>query len=148
VITATLAVVVWGIHSVVNTRSMPFQTSRRTRYRVHRLDGRSPGKSGPGHLSRCRQSSGLAASVVRFIERVQLLDDQLIFEDNIDFYFARQRVSERLALSNTFLPQGMVPYLAPDATGGWGQISGTRVEGAGRTWAICGRSRIGLCGIN
>src|SRR5207245_3006788 len=25
----------------------------------------------------------------------------VIFEDNVDFYFARQRVSERLALSNT-----------------------------------------------
>src|ERR1051325_6776895 len=40
----------------------------------------------------------------------------VIFEDNVDFYFARQRVSERLALSTTFLPQGVVPYLAPDAT--------------------------------
>src|SRR4029077_8479467 len=27
----------------------------------------------------------------------------VIFEDNVDFYFARQRVSERLALANTFL---------------------------------------------
>jgi len=41
----------------------------------------------------------------------------IIFEDNVDFYFARQRVAERLALSNTFLPQGVTPYLAPDATG-------------------------------
>src|SRR5437667_2003865 len=40
----------------------------------------------------------------------------LIFEDNIDFYFARQRVLERLTLANFFLPAGVTPYLAPDAT--------------------------------
>src|SRR6516165_12729882 len=40
----------------------------------------------------------------------------VIFEDKVDFYFARQRVSERLALASTFLPQGVTPYLSPDAT--------------------------------
>src|SRR5271166_908989 len=40
----------------------------------------------------------------------------VIFDDNVDFYFARQRVLERLTLSSTFLPPGVVPYLAPDAT--------------------------------
>ena len=40
----------------------------------------------------------------------------IIFEDNIDFYFARQRVTEKLSQANTFLPAGVVPYLAPDAT--------------------------------
>ncbi len=40
----------------------------------------------------------------------------LIFQDEIDFYFARQRVTEKLAQASTFLPAGVVPYLAPDAT--------------------------------
>src|SRR5688572_4155946 len=40
----------------------------------------------------------------------------IIFEDHVDFYFARQRVTEKLAQANTFLPAGVVPYLAPDAT--------------------------------
>src|SRR5207249_11802413 len=40
----------------------------------------------------------------------------IIFEDNVDFYFARQRVLEKLTLATTFLPQGVVAYLAPDAT--------------------------------
>src|SRR5438105_2415538 len=40
----------------------------------------------------------------------------IIFEDNIDLYFARHRVLERLTLANTFLPPGVVPYLAPDST--------------------------------
>ncbi len=55
----------------------------------------------------------------------------VIFEDNVDFYFARQRVSERLALANTFLPQGVTPYLAPDATA-LGQIFWYTVEGEGQ----------------
>src|SRR5947209_13862047 len=33
----------------------------------------------------------------------------IIFEDNIDFYFARQRVLEKLTLANTFLPAGVTP---------------------------------------
>src|SRR5436309_6856277 len=37
----------------------------------------------------------------------------IIFEDNIDFYFARQRVAERLAQVGSVLPPGVTPYLAP-----------------------------------
>src|SRR5437879_8918691 len=51
----------------------------------------------------------------------------IIFEDNINFYFARQRVTEKLAQANTFLPTGVVPYLAPDATA-LGQIFWYTVE--------------------
>src|SRR5262245_53255556 len=54
----------------------------------------------------------------------------IIFEDGVDFYFARERVLERLALASTFLPQGVVPYLAPDATA-LGQIFWYTVEGEG-----------------
>src|SRR6476619_6838522 len=63
----------------------------------------------------------------------------LIFEDNIDFYFARQRVLERLTLAGTFLPEGVVPYLAADTTA-VGQIFWYTVEGGdlepGRRWAL------------
>ena len=51
----------------------------------------------------------------------------IIFKDEIDFYFARQRVTEKLAQANTFLPPGVVPYLAPDATA-LGQIYWYTVE--------------------
>src|SRR6266849_184376 len=40
----------------------------------------------------------------------------IIFDEGVDFYFARQRVLEKLTLANTFLPAGVTPYLAPDAT--------------------------------
>src|SRR5262245_57107177 len=63
----------------------------------------------------------------------------LIFEDNVDFYFARQRVLERLALAGTFLPEGVVPYLAVDTTA-VGQIFWYTIEGGemepGRRWAL------------
>jgi Cu/Ag efflux pump CusA len=63
----------------------------------------------------------------------------LIFEDNIDFYFARQRVLERLTLASTFLPEGIVPYLAPDATA-LGQVFWYTLDGGsldpGRRWAL------------
>src|SRR5512140_523553 len=40
----------------------------------------------------------------------------IIFDDSTDFYFARTRVQERLNTAATYLPAGVVPYLAPDAT--------------------------------
>lgn len=52
----------------------------------------------------------------------------VIFDDTVDFYFARQRVLERLSTANTFLPPGVVPYMAPDATA-LGQIFWYTVEG-------------------
>src|SRR5208283_4481422 len=40
----------------------------------------------------------------------------IIFDEGTDFYFARTRVQERLNAAATYLPAGVVPYLAPDAT--------------------------------
>jgi Cu(I)/Ag(I) efflux system membrane protein CusA/SilA len=41
----------------------------------------------------------------------------VVFEDQIDLYFARARVLERLSLVGRALPAGVVPTLGPDATG-------------------------------
>jgi len=41
----------------------------------------------------------------------------VVFEDNVDQYFARSRVLERLSLVATQMPEGAVPTLGPDATG-------------------------------
>ena len=41
----------------------------------------------------------------------------LIFEDDIDTYWARQRVLERLSTVNSTLPDGVTPTLGPDGTG-------------------------------
>jgi CzcA family heavy metal efflux pump len=41
----------------------------------------------------------------------------VIFEDNIDIYWARTRVLERLNFAQRLLPQGVTPSLGPDGTG-------------------------------
>ncbi len=46
---------------------------------------------------------------------------QVTFQDNIDFYWARSRVSEQLGSATSQLPDGVTPQLGPDATG-LGQI--------------------------
>jgi Cu(I)/Ag(I) efflux system membrane protein CusA/SilA len=41
----------------------------------------------------------------------------VVFRDDVELYFARSRVLERLALAGKGLPPGVVPTLGPDATG-------------------------------
>src|SRR5262245_36801393 len=41
----------------------------------------------------------------------------VVINDDVDLYFARTRVLERLALAGRFLPVGAIPTLGPDATG-------------------------------
>src|SRR6187431_1353711 len=41
----------------------------------------------------------------------------IIFEDNVELYWARTRVLERLNLVGKQLPEGVTPTLGPDATG-------------------------------
>lgn len=51
----------------------------------------------------------------------------VIFEDNVDLYWARTRVLERLNVVSNQLPEGVTPTLGPDATG-VGQIFWYTVE--------------------
>jgi len=41
----------------------------------------------------------------------------VIFQDDVDVYWARQRVLERLSSSGNLLPSGVTPALGPDGTG-------------------------------
>src|SRR5204862_5643436 len=54
----------------------------------------------------------------------------IIFEDNVDLYWARTRVLERLNLVGKQLPEGVTPTLGPDATG-VGQIFWYTLESEG-----------------
>jgi Cu(I)/Ag(I) efflux system membrane protein CusA/SilA len=75
---------------------------------------------------------GLAGvKVVRSSSEFNFSMINIIFDDATDYYFARQRVLERLSIASTFLPQGVTPYLAPDATA-LGQIYWYTLEGEGR----------------
>src|SRR6266567_4326896 len=90
-----------------------------------------------------RKLQGLAGvKAVRSSSEFNFSMITIIFEDGIDFYFARQRVTEKLAQANTFLPAGVVPFLAPDATA-LGQVFWYTVEPSpqhpiepGRLWAL------------
>lgn len=53
----------------------------------------------------------------------------IIFEEDIDFYWSRSRILEKLnSLPNNLLPEGVTPSLGPDATG-LGQIFWYTLEG-------------------
>lgn len=90
-----------------------------------------------------RKLQGLAGvKAVRSSSEFNFSMITIIFNDEIDFYFARQRVTERLDQAATFLPSGVVPYLAPDATA-LGQVYWYTVETSpghsidpGRLWAL------------
>src|SRR6266540_6531163 len=71
---------------------------------------------------------GLAGvKVVRSSSEFNFSMITIIFDDATDYYFARERVLERLSIASTFLPPGVTPYLAPDATA-VGQIFWYTVE--------------------
>ena len=63
-----------------------------------------------------RSSSGFGFSVI-----------YIIFKDNIDFYWARSRILERLNVATQWLPSDVIPVLGPDATA-LGQIFWYTVE--------------------
>src|SRR5690606_3633064 len=54
----------------------------------------------------------------------------VIFKDDVDYYWARSRVLERMNVAQQRLPAGVVPTLGPDATA-LGQIYWYTVEGEG-----------------
>ena len=57
----------------------------------------------------------------------------VIFEDNVDLYWARSRVVEALSRLSAELPEGATPQIGPDATGvGW-VYQYALVDGTGRT---------------
>lgn len=134
VILLSLGVVLWGIHAVINTPvdAIPDLSENQVIVFTDWM-GRSPKEiedqityplsvnlQGLAGVKAVRSSSEFNFSMIN-----------VIFEDKVDFYFARQRVSERLTLASTFLPPGVVPYLAPDATA-LGQIFWYTVEGVGQ----------------
>ncbi|TET66539.1 MAG: efflux RND transporter permease subunit, partial [Candidatus Zixiibacteriota bacterium] len=54
----------------------------------------------------------------------------VIFDEKVDFYWARSRILERLSVAQKDLPEGVSPALGPDATA-LGQIFWYTLEGKG-----------------
>jgi len=69
---------------------------------------------------------------VRAMSQLWISMVTVIFEDNVDIYFARDRITERLSLAKTLLPTWVNPILWPDATG-LGQIFMYTIESENHT---------------
>ena len=52
----------------------------------------------------------------------------VVFEEDVDFYWSRSRILERLSVAQKDLPQGVMPALGPDATA-LGQVFWYTLEG-------------------
>lgn len=68
------------------------------------------------------------AQGIRSISKLGLSMVTIIFEDEVNTYFARQIVNERLQEARTRLPQGLEPMLGPIATA-FGEVYQYTVEG-------------------
>src|SRR5207302_6369084 len=112
------ALALWGIYAVLDTPvdAIPDQSENQVIVFTDWM-GRSPQEiedqvTYPLSL----KLQGLAGvKTVRSTSEFNYSMITIIFEDTVGFYFARERVLEKLTLASTFLPQGVVPYLAPDA---------------------------------
>src|SRR5947209_5201338 len=124
------ALAVWGIYAVLNTPvdAIPDLSENQVIVFTDWM-GRSPREiEDQVTYPLSRKLQGLAGiKAVRSSSEFNFSIITLIFEDGVDFYFARQRVAERLGQAATFLPPGVTPYLAPDATA-LGQIFWYTVE--------------------
>lgn len=133
VIIIAIGVAAWGAHSVINTPvdAIPDLSENQVIVFADWM-GRSPREvedqvtyplsvnlQGLAGVKAIRATSEFGFSMIN-----------IIFEDDVDFYFARERVLERLSIASTFLPPDVSPYLAPDATA-LGQVFWYTVEGDG-----------------
>src|SRR5205823_11011209 len=119
VLTMAAVMTVWGAYAVVNTPVDAIPDLGENQVIVFTdWMGRSPREiEDQITYPLSRKLQGLAGvKAVRSSTEFNFSMLTVIFEERIDFYFARQRVLEKLTLASTFLPQGAVPYLALDAT--------------------------------
>jgi Cu(I)/Ag(I) efflux system membrane protein CusA/SilA len=142
VLVLAAGLVVWGIYAVLHTPidAIPDQSENQVIVFTDWM-GRSPREiedqiTYPLSL----KLQGLAGvRTIRSSSEFNFSMITIIFEDHVNFYFARERVLEKLGLASTFLPAGVIPYLASDATA-LGQIFWYTVEGANldpaKLWAL------------
>jgi Cu(I)/Ag(I) efflux system membrane protein CusA/SilA len=124
---------VWGVHATINTPVDAIPDLSENQVIVFAdWPGRSPKEiEDQVTYPLSVNLQGLAGvKAVRATSEFGFSMLNIIFEEGIDFYFARQRVLEKLSIASTFLPAEVEPYLAPDTTA-LGQIYWYTVEGEG-----------------
>jgi Cu(I)/Ag(I) efflux system membrane protein CusA/SilA len=139
------ALTVWGIYAVLDTPvdAIPDLSENQVIVFTDWM-GRSPKEiEDQVTYPLSRKLQGLAGiKAVRSSSEFNFSMITLIFEDNVNFYFARERVTEKLQQVAGILPPGVVPYMAPDTTA-LGQIFYYTVEVSpnhplepGKVWAL------------
>jgi copper/silver efflux system protein len=135
VILVWLGVAIWGLYAVLHTPvdAIPDLSENQVIVFADWM-GRSPQDiEDQVTYPLSVQLQGLAGvKAVRASSEFNFSMINVIFDDKTDFYFARQRVLERLTTAQASMPQGVVPYMAPDATA-LGQIFWYTVEGRGKS---------------
>lgn len=129
----SIGVVIWGLHSTINTPVDAIPDLSENQVIVFAdWAGRSPKEiEDQVTYPLSVNLQGLAGvKAIRATSEFGFSMLNIIFEEGVDFYFARQRVLEKLSIAKTFLPAGVDPYLAPDTTA-LGQIFWYTVEGEG-----------------
>ncbi|HVT27010.1 MAG TPA: efflux RND transporter permease subunit, partial [Lacipirellulaceae bacterium] len=133
ILAATAALAVWGVYAVYNTPvdAIPDLSENQLIVFTDWM-GHSPQEiEDQVTYPLSSQLQGLAGvKAVRSTSEFNFSMINVIFDEHTGFYFARQRVLERLDNIKDILPAGVVPYLAPDATA-TGQIFWYTVEGKG-----------------
>lgn len=135
VILAWLGVAIWGIYAVLHTPvdAIPDLSENQVIVFADWM-GRSPQDiEDQITYPLSVQLQGLAGvKAVRASSEFNFSMINVIFDEKTDFYFARQRVQERLATAAAQMPAGVIPYMAPDATA-LGQIFWYTVEGGNKS---------------
>src|ERR1700682_3898631 len=145
IVAAGLAV--WGVYAVINTPvdAVPDLSENQVIVFTDWM-GRSPREieDQVTYPLSLKQEGLAGVRTVRSSSEFNFSMITIIFEDNVDYYFARQRVLEKLdeVRGSTLLPPGVVPRLAADATA-LGQVFWYTVEpdparpvDSGRLWAL------------
>ncbi|MDR0870834.1 MAG: CusA/CzcA family heavy metal efflux RND transporter [Planctomycetaceae bacterium] len=133
VIAAFLAVCAWGVHAVRTTPIDALPDLSENQVIVYAdWEGRSPQEVEDQITYPLSVSlQGLAGvKTVRATSMFGFSFLTVIFHDNVETYFARTRVLERLNSLGDILPEGVIARLGPDATGlGWVYQYYLRVNG-------------------
>src|SRR5215217_4068094 len=135
VISVWLGIAVWGLYAVLHTPvdAIPDLSENQVIVFADWM-GRSPQDiEDQVTYPLSVQLQGLAGvKVIRSSSEPNFSMITIIFDEKTDFYFARNRVLEKLTTAQTQLPAGVTPVMAPDATA-LGQIFWYTVEGDGRS---------------
>ncbi len=129
----SIGVAIWGVHATINTPVDAIPDLSENQVIVFAdWPGRSPKEiEDQVTYPLSVNLQGLAGvKAIRATSEFGFSMLNIIFEEGVDFYFARQRVLEKLSIASTFLPAEVAPYLAPDTTA-LGQIFWYTVEGDG-----------------